>query len=96
MANNKTQKRDRSTGKFARFYCNECEDEGSVGCGACQGSGIGAYGPIETSKCSSCGGSGCVPCGCQADNEPYEPDYDDDYGHLRARRRDELRIGRDD
>ena len=29
-------------------------------CTACNGSGVGRYGPVETSRCTVCGGSGEV------------------------------------
>jgi DnaJ-class molecular chaperone len=40
---------------------SEDEEEVWVICPTCNGSGVGMCGPVETSRCSACGGSGEVP-----------------------------------
>jgi DnaJ-class molecular chaperone len=29
-------------------------------CNRCAGTGIGQHGPVDTSRCSSCNGTGCI------------------------------------
>jgi DnaJ-class molecular chaperone len=36
------------------------EEEEELLCSRCNGSGIGMYGPVETSKCQRCKGSGVI------------------------------------
>jgi len=43
------------------FADEVCENEGSIYCPTCNGSGEGMY---DGSKCSTCGGSGEVACDC--------------------------------
>ena len=56
----RNQKRD-TDGRWTRFLCTICEDEGSLGCSACAGSGEGMH---PRSRCRTCGGSGEVRCEC--------------------------------
>ncbi len=66
-----TQKRT-PDGRFARYLCERCEDEGVVGCPACAGSGSGRWGDPDRSRCLTCNGSGMVPC----DNEAHGEERD--------------------
>ena len=58
----------------------EADSDEDDTCRTCDGTGIGQHGDPDTSRCSSCGGSG-VARG-EYDNDDYEPDEyepDDDY-----------------
>ena len=58
-------------GRFVAYYCEQCEDSGTMMCSHCQGSGIGSTGPVDSSTCQHCypfKGSGSVPC----DGEAHE------------------------
>jgi len=59
-------KRDPYTGRFVMYLCEKCEDSGKMGCSRCAGSGIGATGPVDSSRCLDCKGSGAVPCDGEA------------------------------
>ena len=81
-------------GRFVAFRCDVCEDEGTMDCASCQGTGIGQHGDPDTSKCWACHGRGSVPCYCQREEGDDEPDYDEErYERIRAgiRRRWEAR-----
>lgn len=43
-------------------WCNPelAEEYETLICGTCMGSGVGRYGPIDESRCWSCGGTGEV------------------------------------
>ena len=59
--------------KECEGVCEECDGEGKVICSSCQGTSIGQFGDPDTSKCSTCGGSGMEDCGC--DEEDYDYDF---------------------
>lgn len=46
--------------------CKACDGEGTLLCGNCNGSGEGLH---EFTRCTTCKGSGAVPCGCVEDDD---------------------------
>ena len=54
--------------------CELCEDEGTVICSRCNGSGEVMH---EGAMCHTCKGNGEVPCECQADRLQDEADAKD-------------------
>ena len=54
--------------------CEVCEDEGTVTCSRCNGSGEGMH---DETTCLTCKGNGEVPCECQADRLQDEADAKD-------------------
>ena len=71
--------------------CLECNDEGRLLCGRCNGSGEGMY---DETRCSTCGNSGAVDCECGQNEQANIRDDEADYRmEERKERRREKAMG---
>lgn len=49
--------------KLVLAACPPCSGHGEVGCGACDGTGLGSFGDDECTACAGAGTKACEACG---------------------------------